>query len=233
MPSERSFIDRIQRAEEFHIAVTSITPIYTPADARFSLAMLSSAIAAAKATNQAVDEARPPYQDDVADRIAIIKVINPLVTQSLAYVKSNTAWAKRFDAIKDLADKVRGVTPHKDKASSPEPDKKERNRGEQSFVEIAAHLKRYIARLESLSGYAPPDAKISLATFNEHLTTLTDLNQSIPAHAQTLADAIVDRQEAYIGATGLKFVFTGVKTSVKGQYGHTSLPYRSISGIRW
>lgn len=233
MSSERSFIDRIQRAEEFDTAVTAITPAYSPADARFSLAALRASIATAKAANQAVDEARPPYQDEVADRTAIIKVINPLITQSLAYVKSNTAWAKRFDAVKDLADKVRGVTPPKIKASSPESDKKERNRGERSFVEIAAHLKRYIARLEGLSGYAPPDAKISLATLTDHLSTLNELNQAIPAHAQTLADAIVDRQEAYTGATGLKFVFTGVKTSVKGQYGQTSLPYQSISGMRW
>lgn len=233
MSSERSFIDRIQRAEEFATAVSALAPAYTPADARFSLAALRASIATAKAANQAVDEARPPYQDEVADRVAILKVITPLITQSLAYVKSNTAWAKRYDAIKDLADKVRGVTPPKVKASSPESDKKERHRGERSFVEIAAHLKRYIARLEGLSGYAPPDVKISLASLTAHLTTLNELNQAIPAHAQTLADAIADRQEAYTGATGLKFVFTGVKTSVKGQYGQRSLPYQSISGIRW
>jgi hypothetical protein len=233
MPSERSFIDRIQRAEELHTAVTAITPAYAPADARFSLAALSAGITAAKAANQAVDEALPPYQDEVTERAAIIKLINPLITQSLAYVKSNTAWAKRYDAVKDLADKVRGVTPPRVKASSPEPDKKTRNRGEQSYVEIAAHLKRYIARLEGLSGYAPPDAKISLATLTAHLTTLSELNQTLPAHAQTLADAIVDRQEAYTGATGLKFVFAGVKTSVKGQSGQSSLPFTSLRGRRW
>jgi len=87
--------------------------------------------------------------------------------------------------------------------------------------------------LIGLSGYAPPDAKISLATLTAHLTTLSELNQTLPAHAQTLADAIVDRQEAYTGATGLKFVFAGVKTSVKGQYGQSSLPFTSLSGMRW
>jgi len=233
MPSERSFLDRIQRAEELHTAVTAITPAYAPADVRFSLAALSAAVNAAKAANQAVDEARPPYQDEVTERTAIIKVISPLITQSLAYVKSNTAWAKRYDAIKDLADKVRGVSPPKVKASGPEPDKKTRNHGERSYVEIAAHLKRYIARLEGLSGYAPPDAKISLATLSGHLATLSELNQAIPAHPQTLADAIVARQEAYTGATGLKSVFAGVKTIVKGQYGQSSLPYASLSGMRW
>jgi hypothetical protein len=65
------------------------------------------------------------------------------------------------------------------------------------------------------------------------LATLSELNQAIPAHPHTLADAIVARQEAYTGATGLKSVFAGVKTIVKGQYGQSSLPYASLSGMRW
>jgi len=87
--------------------------------------------------------------------------------------------------------------------------------------------------LTGLSGYAPPDAKISLATLTTHLVTLSELNQAIPAHPQTLADAIVARQEADTAATGLKSVFAGVKTSVKGQYGQSSLPCKSLSGMRW
>ena len=233
MPSEQSYHDRAQRSETLKAAVAAMSPAYAPADPAFTLAKLTTAIAAANAAGTALDEARPPYQDDVADRIALAKLIGPLVTQSLAYVKSNTAWAKRYDAVKTLADKVRGVHPPKAKPADPAPDKKERNRGEQSYVEIAAHLKRYIARLDGLAGFAPQDPKISLAALNGHLAALDGLNQSIPALSQTLADAITDRQEAYTGPGGLKFVFDGVKTSVKGQYGQSSNEYKSISGMRW
>lgn len=233
MASEQSFTDRAQRADELSAAVAAMTPPYAPADARFSLAALDAAVAAAEAANTAVDDARPPYQDDASDRAALVKLIGPLVTQSLAYVKSNTAWAKRYDAVKDLADKVRGISPAKAKVADPEPDKKERHRGEQSYVEIAAHLKRYIARLDGLAGFAPQDDKISIASLTGHWTTLDGFNQSLPTLAQTLADAISDRQEAYIGPAGLKFVFDGVKTSVKGQYGQASVPYKSISGKKW
>ncbi len=233
MPSEQSFMDRVQRSEELLTAVAAMSPAYAPADSAFTLAKLTTAVAAAKAANTALDDARPPYQDEVTDRSALVKLIGPLITQSLAHVKSNTAWAKRFDAVKNLADKVRGVYPPKAKPADPAPDKKERNRGEQSYVEIASHLKRYIARLEGLAGFAPQDPKISLASLNGHLSALDGLNQSLPALSQTLADAITDRQEAYNGPAGLKFVFDGVKTSVKGQYGQSSAEYKSISGMRW
>lgn len=233
MPSETSFMDRVQRADALSTGVAALSPPYTPADQQYTITSLNAAISAAKAANAAVDLARPPYQDDVSDRMALVKLVAPLVTQSLAYVKSNTAWAKRYDAVKDLADKVRGITPSKAKVADPKPDKKERKQGEQSYVEIAAHLKRYIARLEGLSGFAPQDEKISLAALTAYRTQLDGLNQSIPELAQTLADAISDRQEAYTGVDGLKFVFDGVKTSVKGQYGQASTSYRSISGIKW
>jgi hypothetical protein len=237
MASEQSFTDRVQGTDELGTSVAGMTPPYAPADAAFSLTALNAAVAAAKAANTAVDDARPPYQDAATDRAALVKLIGPLVTQSLAYVKSNTAWAKRYDAVKNLADKVRGISPPKAKTKAkvadPAPDKKERSRGEQSYVEIAAHLKRYIARLEGLGGFAPQDEKISIASFTEHWTTLDGFNQSLPTLAQTLADAISDRQEAYTGPTGLKFVFDGVKTSVKGQYGQASVAYKSISGKKW
>lgn len=233
MPSELTFSDRGQRADELCAAVSAMTPPYAPADARFSLAALRAAIAAAKAANVAVDEARPPYQDAASDRVALAKRFGPLVTQSLAYVKSNTAWAKRYDAVKDLADKLRGVPASKAKPADPAPDKKERKRGEQSYVEIAAHLKRYIARLQGLSGFAPQDEKISIATLTGHWTMLDGYNQSLPVLSQVLADAIRDRQDAYTGPAGLKFVFDGVKTSVKGQYGQASVAYKSISGKKW
>lgn len=139
----------------------------------------------------------------------------------------------RDHAIKALADKVRGVRPPRSEKGDPATDKKTRNSGERSYVEIAAHLKRYIARLEALTGYAPPDAKISIAQLNAQHTTLTDLNQSVPALAQTLTDAVADRLESYIGTSGLKTCFDGVKVSVKGQYGQTSPQYKSISGMRW
>lgn len=234
MASEQSFEDRVQRADELHLAVAAMAPAYIPADSKFTLVSFTGAIGTARATNLNVITQRLPYDDAVTDRQALAKAISPLVTQSLAYVKSNTAWAKRYEAVKKAADKVRGVRPNNGKkGTDPEPDKKTRETGERSFVDIAAFFKAYIDRLTALSGYAPPDEKITLTRLTADWQQLDGLNKGMTALSQSLADAIRDRQDAITGETGLKFTFTGVKTSAKGQYGQRSPQYQSISGLSW
>ena len=59
MASEKSFLDRFQRAGELGIAVAAMTPVYAPADTKFSLATFTTVLRAAEAANAAVDAARP------------------------------------------------------------------------------------------------------------------------------------------------------------------------------
>ena len=56
------------------------------------------------------------------------------------------------------------------------------------------------------------------------------MNGAIPGLARPLADAIADRQVAF---TALKTAFDGVKTSVKGQYGQTSVQFDAVRGMAW
>jgi hypothetical protein len=210
-----------------------MSPAYAPADAKFSLANFTIAITAAGAANEAVETARIPFDDQTDDREALVKTIGPLVTQALAYVKSNTAWAKRYPAVKKAADKVRGARPRKKKTADPDPDAKKRQQGERSYVEIAGFLRTFIDRVVALPDYVPPDPKIAEDGLNDLHDGLKALNDSLPTAGGALADAIADRSEAFIGPAGLKFVFDGVKTSVKGQYGQASAEYLSIRGIQW
>lgn len=233
MASEQSYLDRVQRAGDLNAAVSLLDPAYAPADEKFTLSKLTAAIISAETANTKVGEQRVPYQDPAGERVTLVKSIGPLVTQALAYVKSNTAWEKRFDAVKKAADKVRGVRPPGKKVKDPEPDKKARESGDHSYVEIAVHLKSFVDRLEALADYAPQDPKIGIAPFRAMWTELDGFNKALPLAAQTLADAITDRQQAAKGATGLKFVFDGVKTSVKGQYGQRSSQYAAVKGIKW
>ena len=234
MASERTFQDRYQRGTSLRDAVATLAPAYSPPDPKFTLAALTAALAAADAANTAVTDKRALYEDDVSDRQALVKTLGPLVTQSLAHIKGNTAWAKRYDAVKKAADKVRGVRPAAPKkGADPEPDAKTREKGERSFVEIAAFFKAYLARLSALAGYAPTDDAIKLPALEAAALQLDDLNQSVSALSQDLADAIRDRADAYTGPAGLKFVFDGVKTSVKGQYGQKSPNYSAVSGMKW
>lgn len=233
MASEKSFQDRAQRAGELRAAVAGMLPAYAPADSNFSLAAFATAITAAETANDRVETVRIPFDDQTDDREELLKTIGPLTTQALAYVKSNTAWAKRHEAVKKAADKVRGVRPYKKKSADPDPDAKKRQQGERSYVEIAGFFKTFWNRLELLAGYAPPDGRIAVDALQDTWAELDGLNKSLPTAGEALADAIADRSEAFIGAKGLKFVFDGVKTSVKGQYGQGSANYKSISGNKW
>lgn len=71
-----------------------------PVDAKYTVAKLNTAIAAAETANADVDTKRIPHSDSTADRSALVNAIGPLVTRSLAFVKSNTAWVNRFDGAK-------------------------------------------------------------------------------------------------------------------------------------
>lgn len=231
MASERTFQDRLQRGTELAAAVELFDPALAPVDPKFTLAALTAAVGTAETCNTAVETIRIPFTDSSSDRSALVKTVGPLVTQALAYVKSNTAWANRYEAVKDAADKVRGVRPPAAKPAEPEPDAKKRESGERSYVEIAAFLISYINRLTGLAGYTPQDPKVGLAAFTTLWTDLDAYNKSLPGEESALADAISDRQDAFTGAETLKFVFDGVKASVKGQYGQTSLQYKAISGM--
>ena len=233
MASERSFPDRVQKSAELKAAVLLLVPTYAPADSKFAVSALTTAITASTSGNATVESLRIPYQDLVDDREALLKTLGPLVTQALNYVKSNTLWAKRYDAIKRAADKARGVSYKKTKNVDPDPDAKVRQSGERSYVEIANYFKIFVDRLMALGGYLPPDTKITTTALYAQHTLLAGMNTSMPGLEEALADAISDRHETFFNATGLKFVFDGVKAAVKGQYGVSTPQYGMVKGIKW
>ena len=233
MASERSFLDRYQKGLTLKGAIETMTPVYDAEDDDFSLVSLDAALAAADDANTAHDEASQPWTNAVADRAALLKQLNPLVTQSLSYVKSNTAWKNRYLQVKAAADKVRG---HRKPPKPAPPDgttDKTREQGQRGYMEIAGFFRQYLSRLTKLTSYAPSSANITLASLTALSTQFDALNESIPNLEQTLSDAAGDRQRAFDKVSGLHYVFLGVKTAVKAQYGQSSQEYSQVKGIRW
>ena len=233
MASEQSFLDRKQKALTLKGAVDSFAPAYAPQDATFSSASLEAAIDAATDANTAHDDAKQPWEIAVDERVALMKSLGPLITQSLAYVKSNTAWKARFESVKKAADKVRGHTKPPKPPAVPDPNAKKREQGQRGYVEIAEFFRQYLARITALTGYAPTSANISLASLGALRAQFDALNESIPDLSQTFSDAIGDRQLAYDDETGLHFVFKGVKNAVKAQYGQASQEYNQVKSLKW
>lgn len=238
MASEKTFVDRLARAGQLGSAVANFTPLFAAVDSRFSIATLDSKMEDAEDANTAVADAKEIYGDVVDQREALAKEIGPLVTQSLAYVKSNTLWKSKFERVKGLADKVRGVRPKKPKATTGEGEEtptveKAREQGERSYAEIASFFRQYVKRLEDLGGYVPPDTKITLLALGAKRDALEALNESAADELEDFRATVTARREAYEGPEGLKFTFDGMKTAVKGQYGQASTQYGEIVGIKW
>lgn len=233
MASEQSFFDRKQKALTLKGAIDSFAPAYAPEDDAFSALSLDAAITAATDANTAHDDAKQPWENAVDERVALVKSLGPLITQSLAYVKSNTAWKAKFDNVKKAADKVRGVRKPARPAVPEGTTDKKREQGQRGYMEIAEFFRQYISRITALTGYAPTSTNISLASLGALRTQFDTLNETIPDLSQTLADAIGDRQKAYDDESGLHFVFKGVKNAVKAQYGQASNEYNQVKGITW
>ena len=233
MASEKSFLDRLQKALSLKGAIETMTPAYAAEDEDFSLASLEAGIDAAEAANTAHDEAEQPWSNAVADRQALVKSLKPLVTQSLAYVQSKTVWKARFLQVKAAADKVRGVSKPTKPAPPDGTTNKKREQGQRGFMEIAAFFRQYLSRLTKLTGYAPSSENITLASLGALSTQFDALNESIPDLGQTLGDAIADRQKVYDKESGLHYVFLGVKTAVKAQYGQASSEFAQVKGMKW
>ena len=142
-----------------------------------------------------------------------------------------------FEVAKMAADKLRGLrpprTPTPPPPDPPGPADGTRNRGEQAYVELAAHLGAFIAVVATCPGYAPATVPIKLATLTASHTAFTTLNGTLCASATGLSTAREARRLLYDRPGCLAEQFKLIKAAVKGQYGPNSAPWAVVEGIKW
>lgn len=182
------------------------------------------------------------FSTAIQQRISDTDKAQSLCTQIVSYVKSNTAWKLQFPRIKQLADKVRGIKPPRKTLPPPAPSPgeptpppvKQRDRGDESYVEIEANFKALVAALNGLAAYNPPDVTINSASLSSLALSLTEDNASIATADQALDEAQRARYALfYEPESGLADKFQAIKNAVKGQYGQTSTEWASVKGMRW
>lgn len=239
--SEASFRDRQGKAQSLHDATEGFTPTFAPADTSLSVANFSTFIGTINAANTSVETLAVNYTTSATTRVALVKAIRSAVTQALGFVKSNKAWVNQFKAAKMAADKLRGVRPPSNTepppplppgTPAPEPEKS-RNKGEQAYVELTAHLGSFITAITACAGYAPTATDISLSTFNGLLSQFNGLNGFISQLGSQLTTTREKRRRLYFEGDCLHKKFNAIKDSVKGQYGQKSSQYGTVKGIKW
>ena len=240
--SEKSYRDREAKAQSLRDATAGFAPVFAPADVSLSAANFQTFIAGAGARNTNVENLEVNYTNNSTARVALVKSIRAAVTQAVGFVKSNKAWATQFKAVKMAADKLRGVNPPS-KVELPVPPavggppvtpERPRSKGEQAYVELAAHLEKFITAITACAPYTPPSAAITLSAFGGMVSQFKGLNAFISTLEMQLTSARESRRKLYYeGEECLERKFQAVKDSVKGQYGQASTEYGGVKALTW
>ena len=247
--SEKSFRDRQGRGQQLHDIIVDFDVLFAPADA--SLAMPDFQVfltgglpnePCVEQCNLAVETLSTGYTNAAQDRVSLVKSTRKFVTQAVSYVKSNKDWKARVKAVKTAADKLRGVRPPSRTplptppvpGEPPADSEKKRNKGEQAYSELEAHLTSFITAITAVPGYLPPGPAIQISTFNGYLSQLRSLNRGISTVGSQLINSREDRRVLYYdGDSSFQGKFLAIKEAVKGQYGQSSANYRAVKGKKW
>jgi len=240
--SERSFADRLQKGRVLLAALQNMSPAFVPADAALSIGNFEAYLDSVGGANDAVASGVDAFSEAVTARVADAKKAQALVTQVVAYVKSNSAWKLKFPRIKQLGDKIRGIRPPRRtaprKAAAPgapaaKPEKK-RDRGDQSYADIASNFKAFATAVAGLSGYNPPDAGITGPALTALGKKLEKDNTDVASTDQALDEAQRARADKFAAPeTGLEAKFQAEKNAVKGQYSQKSPQWNAVKAMRW
>ena len=240
--SEKSYRDREGKSQSLREAIAGFTPVFAPADISLNATSFQTFIGGAAAANTNVETLEINYTNNATARVALVKTIRAAVTQAVGFIKSNKAWATQFKAVKMAADKIRGVSPPTKivlppppaPGEPPTPPNKPRSKGEQAYVELAAHLEGFITAISACTPYAPPSAAITIPTFSASLSQFKGLNSFICTLDTQLTSAREARLALYYnGDSCLERKFQAVKEAVKGQYGQTSTQYGAVKSMKW
>ena len=181
--------------------------------------------------NDAVAAGVDGFSEAVTARSGDAKKAQALTTQVVAYVKSNSEWKLKFPRIKQLGDKIRGIKPPRKTvprkaaaqgAPAAKPEKK-RDRGDQSYADIASNFKAFAVVVGGLAKYNPPDAAIKGPALTGLGAKLETNNTAVASTDQALDEAQRARGVMFNAPeTGLEAKFQAEKNAVKGQYSQKS-----------
>jgi len=231
--TEKTFADRLGRADQMVAAITAATPAFAPADADVTPAAFTAFVTALRTTNNEANEANADYSTAVRERLAMVKEIKERALRAFRYVLSNKAWEHHAGSIKLTYDKLRANKPK----ATPLPTEgtpgevaKAIKTGEQSFADIDSLFTKFVVALSKIAGYNPPALELSLAELQALNTAFSAKNKAMAGLAETASLKVRKRQA---GFSDLKTKTAAIKNATSAQYGMKSATYVSIKGLRF
>lgn len=234
MPNtEKTFADRLGRAQLLQSTIAGFTPAFAPADTSLNAANFEDFVTVLEAANVEVNDQRDTYATKAALRTDIVREAKTRAMQAINYVKSNSAWGRHFDTLKPTYDKLRGYRPAREVVPVEPPataaEKKAIKSGQQSYADIEGLFGKFLKALGKVPGYAPPAPTITLAELNTFAASFSELNDQLAGLAAALSIAIKERYDAF---DLLNDKNQDIKAAVLAQYGIKSAEYKSIKGIK-
>lgn len=236
--SEKSYTDRLSKAQMLLDFTLAFSPAFEPADASLGTGPFGAYLGTVLAANDSVTAMLGTYGEKTAARAAKAAEMRPLLTRALNYVRSNQAWSTHYHVAKQFVDRVRGTRPPKtpppaDPPDPAEPPKPPRNRGQQAYEELASHLNGFVGVVDNIAGYAPPGTGIGPADLAAFLTAFRLLNTEVTSLYVDLSAARAARRLLYVAPNGLADKFQAIKAAIKGQYGTASAEWEQVKGLKW
>ncbi len=230
MASEQSYADRVGRANLLHGTVTGFPVAFISTDPLNDMGNFVTYTATCNTKNEFIDGKADDYDNQANARMAHVKGMKALVTRSLNYVLSVKSLKNSWSTVKRSAQRVTTIKPTKTK---PENQGKKRNKGEQSFADIANNFEAYLSLLTTLGApYNPTSAELLVANMSPLKTSLNTQSKDLGTLAGLVTLNRAERKNMFNGEDGLRDRMNSIKKAVKSQYGINSPEHNSVKGIK-
>jgi len=234
MASEQTYIDRLGRGVTLNETVKTFNPVFSPFDISIKPDNQAIFLADLEAKNNSVALLKSNYTTSVVERIRIVKDVKLRTSMIRNFIESVTTYKGFWKPVRDIVKRILNYKPPKPKSDVPKNDEEEkkRNRGEQSYSEMAGIFKSLISLLGEVPGYEPPNDSLKIPALTDLHTLLYNLNTEMGSKSGILSVAIEERHKLFDGTGGLKDRMKAVKNAVRSQYGNNSNEYLSVKGIK-
>jgi len=229
--SERSFADITGKATLIKESAEGFVPPFNSPNPDDAPLIFGAYIDSCINKNAEIGNVRQDYTTGSVDRKEIVKDVKTRALRSMTNVKSVVAYKPYAKGLEITYRKLRNYKVPG--AKKPDPDEKKRNKGEQSFADIANLFKTFIAGLTAIVGYTHLDVSLQLPALNALYTKLHNKNIAMAELSASENRLTPERRDMFYNkTTGLKARMLSVKDAVKNQYGPDSPEYLSVKSIR-
>jgi len=233
--SEETFADREGRGQLLSEIVKAFSVPFTPTDVLIQPVNYDTFLGEVHTLNSDTNEKKSLYTTESKARQVIVKDVKNRCSLTMNYINSVSDYKPYNTTIKNIIKKILNYKPPRTKLPDPEEpptEEKKRNRGEQSFADIANRFDELNKVLGGIVGYDPTNADLKLLAMTTLQTSFETKNKDMNELHGELSLLIRERKNIYDGENGLRERMKAIKAAVRAQYGSKSEEYDAVKGIR-